>query len=141
MRPALPADAAALAALSTELGYPADSSTLAARLAVLLAAPEQHFVHVVEQHDKVRGWIHGYIRPLLESATCVEIGGLVVAADSRSQGLGAHLLQACEQWAASHGIAELTVRSAEQRLDAHRFYQRHGYRHIKTQLTLRKQLP
>lgn len=133
-------DAAALATLSTQLGYPADPATLAARLAVLLAAPEQHVVYVVETNGRVAGWLHGFVRPLLESATCVEVGGLVVAEDCRGQGLGAQLLAACEQWAAARGIAELTVRCAEHRAAAHLFYRQQGYSHSKTQLTFRKQV-
>ena len=141
LRPAQHADAHALATLSTQLGYPADPATLAARLAVLLTAPEQHFVCVVEAQGQVRGWIHGFVRPLLESATCVEVGGLVVAEDCRGQGLGAQLLAACEQWAATRGIAEVTVRCAEHRAAAHRFYRQQGYSHIKNQLTFRKAVP
>ncbi|MEQ6291288.1 GNAT family N-acetyltransferase [Vogesella sp. GCM10023246] len=138
LRPARATDAAALATLATALGYPTDSATLAARLSVLLAAPEQHLLCVVETEGRVCGWIHGYLRPLLESDSCVEVGGLVVAADCRGQGLGARLLAACEAWAAARGVAEVSVRCAEHRLDAHRFYQREGYSHIKTQLTFRK---
>lgn len=138
LRPASPADAAALAALATQLGYPADARTLAARLDTLLAAPEQHFVCVVEAEGRVCGWIHGYLRPLLESDSCVEVGGLVVAADCRGQGLGARLLSACEAWAAARGVTEVSVRCAEHRHAAHRFYRREGYNHIKTQLTFRK---
>ncbi|MFC3532144.1 GNAT family N-acetyltransferase [Vogesella facilis] len=140
LRPARPADADALAALATQLGYPTDRATLAARLALLLAAPEQHFVCVVEAEGRVCGWIHGFERPLLESDSCVEVGGLVVAEDCRGQGLGARLLAACEAWAAARDVAEVSVRCAEQRHAAHRFYRREGYRHIKTQLTFRKAL-
>ncbi|SCK11917.1 GNAT family N-acetyltransferase [Vogesella sp. LIG4] len=138
LRPARPADAQALATLSTQLGYPVAPATLAARLDTLLAAPEQHVVQVVEVEGRVCGWIHGFVRPLLESATCVEVGGLVVAEDCRGQGLGAQLLAACEAWAAARGIAEVNVRCAEHRSDAHRFYRREGYSHIKNQLTFRK---
>ena len=138
LRPALPGDAAALANLSTQLGYPVDTPTLAARLAVLLAAPMQHMVCVAEQQGQPVGWIHGFVRPLLESATCVEVGGLVVAEYCRGQGLGARLLAACEQWAAAQGIAEVTVRCAEHRAAAHRFYRQQGYQHVKNQLTFRK---
>ena len=140
LRPARQDDTFALAELSTELGYPASHSQLAARLAVLQAAPDSHLVLVAELDGEVCGWIHAYIRPLLESDTAVEIGGLVVATEQRGFGIGAALLTACEQWAQAKGIHTATLRSNTHRHDAHRFYQRHGYIHTKTSLTLRKAL-
>lgn len=140
LRAATAADADTLALLSGELGYAADAATLAARLALLLAAPQQHFVGVAEQDGAVCGWIHAFVRPLLQSDTMLEIGGLVVASRCRGQGIGAALLAACESWALAQGLACVTLRSNSTRLDAHRFYQCHGYRHVKTSLTLRKTL-
>lgn len=140
LRSARPDDCHALAELSTELGYPASHSQLAARLAVLQSMPDSQLVMVAELDDEVCGWIHAYVRPLLESDTAVEIGGLVVATEQRGFGIGASLLTACEQWAKSKNIHTVTLRSNTHRHDAHRFYQRHGYIHTKTSLTLRKAL-
>lgn len=140
LRPAHLDDAADLARLSGELGYPASAAQLRQRLATLLAAPQQHFVCIAQWQGETCGWIHGFVRPLLESDTCVELGGLVVAATQRGHGIGSALLAACEQWAKTQGIHQLGLRSAEHRQDAHRFYRQHGYVHVKTSLTLRKTL-
>jgi len=129
LRPAHPDDAADLARLSGELGYPASAAQL-----------RQHFVCVAQWQGETCGWIHGFVRPLLESDPCVELGGLVVAAAQRGHGIGSALLAACEQWAKMQGIHQLGLRSAEHRQDAHRFYRQHGYVNVKTSLTLRKTL-
>ncbi|HJU49341.1 MAG TPA: hypothetical protein VJ575_01190 [Pseudogulbenkiania sp.] len=75
LRPAHAGDVDALAARSGELGYPSDPARLAARCAALLAAPEQHFVGVVECNGVVCGWIHVFVLTLLEADPSVEIGG------------------------------------------------------------------
>ena len=99
-----------------------------------------HLLLVAEHEHGVCGWLHGYIRPLLESDPALEIGGLVVAETARGQGIGAQLLAAAENWARQQGLTLVTLRSHEQRSDAHRFYQRQGYHVAKRQLCLRKPL-
>jgi len=140
LRPARPDDLAALAPLCGQLGYPATPAQLAPRLAALLARPNVHLILVAESEGRVCGWLHGYVRPLLESDPALEIGGLVVAEAARGQGIGIQLLDAAESWARQQGLTLITLRSHEQRSDAHRFYQRQGYHVAKRQLCLRKPL-
>lgn len=140
LRPAHLDDLPALAPLCGQLGYPATPAQLAPRLAALLARPDVHLVLVAETPGGLCGWLHGYVRPLLESDPALEIGGLVVAETARGQGIGARLLAAAETWARQQGLALVTLRSHEQRSDAHRFYQRQGYHIAKRQLCLRKPL-
>lgn len=134
-------DATALAALATQLGYPTPPDVLARRLAVLLADPAQHAVWLAEDTVGIAGWLHAFVRPLLESDPAVEIGGLIVDERCRGQGVGSLLIAACEQWAARHGLNVITVRCAEARQRAHAFYRHQGYQHRKTQLVFRKTLP
>jgi GNAT superfamily N-acetyltransferase len=140
LRPATLEDATALAPLCGELGYPASAGQLAQRLAALLSQPASHLLLVAEQDGQLCGWVHGYIRPLLESDPALEIGGLVVAERVRGQGIGALLLTAAENWAHQQGVVRVTLRSHEMRVEAHRFYQRQGYHVAKRQLCLRKAL-
>jgi GNAT superfamily N-acetyltransferase len=140
LRPARPDDVAALAPLCGELGYPASAGQLTPRLAALLSQPATHLLLVAENASGLCGWIHGYIRPLLESDPALEIGGMVVAERVRGHGIGALLLTAAETWARQQGVAQVTVRSQEHRTEAHRFYQRQGYQVAKRQLCLRKAL-
>ena len=50
----------------------------------------------------------------------------------RSGGVGKDLLEAAERWAREHGCRTMTVRSRITRERAHRFYEREGYRRVKT---------
>ena len=61
-----------------------------------------------------------------------DIGALVVSAEARSHGIGKLLLAEGEFWARSKGFKSLWVRSNTKRTNAHRFYQREGYRFVKS---------
>jgi GNAT superfamily N-acetyltransferase len=139
VRRATSADAARLAELSEVLGYPVASSSLSSRLERLLARTEDA-VFVAEAESGVVGWIHGAEQELLESGRRCEILGLVVDGAYRSQGVGRILVTAVEQWAASRGLEQVTVRSNVARTESHPFYQRLGYVRIKTQHAYRKAL-
>jgi GNAT superfamily N-acetyltransferase len=49
-------------------------------------------------------------------------------------------LKQAEQWAGERGCCAVSVHSNVIRKDAHRFYERLGYRVVKTQLALRRDL-
>jgi len=140
IRQAKSADAPQLAVLSGQLGYPATAAQMLGRLRGIKRAP-QHAVFVAEPaSDEVIGWIHVSRQPLLEGEIRAEVNGLVVAEGQRSLGAGARLLAAAEDWARKHGCQSMSVRSNVIRERAHRFYERHGYEHYKTQKSFRKPL-
>src|SRR6476620_5087258 len=95
-------DAAAAAALSAELGYPADTDTMRARIKHLSAKPD-HGLFTACQGTRVIGWIHVLEAHHLQGDPRAEIGGLIVAAEARSTGVGALLVQRAEQWAREQG--------------------------------------
>ena len=132
-------DAARLAALSGELGYPATTAEMKERLLRLKPAG-QHAVFVAEHAGQAIGWIHVSVRPLLEVPLRGEINGLVVGEAHRSAGAGALLLQAAEAWARKKKCVGMSVRSNVIRERAHVFYERQGYEHYKTQKAFRKAL-
>jgi GNAT superfamily N-acetyltransferase len=133
-------DAARIAELSGQLGYPATEAQIEKRLRQLMRA-SKHIVLVAEKPGAgVIGWIHASVMNLLESETRVEINGLIVADGHRSVGAGAKLLEAAEQWARRHGCERVNVRSNVIRERAHAFYLRQGYDHYKTQKAFRKAL-
>ena len=138
IRRAKSSDAARLAELSGQLGYPATPKEIAHRLLTIKSA-SQHAVLVAESSErKVIGWLHVNISPLIEVELRAEVNGLVVANDERSHGTGALLLHAAEQWARRRGCKSMSVRSNIIRERAHQFYLRHGYEHYKTQKAFRK---
>lgn len=133
-------DAARLAELSGQLGYPATPAEIRERMKGIRPAA-QHALFVAETKDAgVIGWIHVSKQPLLEGDLRAEINGLIVAEKHRSFGAGARLLAAAEDWAREHGCKGMSVRSNVVRERAHQFYERNGFEHYKTQKSFRKPL-
>ena len=132
-------DASAVASLTGQLGYDVESAALAGRLSKLLERPDQHVV-IAELEGQPVGWVHAAIWEDIESEPFVVIGGLVVDRNHRGQGVGRVLMQQAEKWALEQGCSIVRVWSSSVRVDAHRFYQRLGYRHIKTQHSFAKSL-
>ena len=133
-------DAAAIAELSGQLGYPATAGQVAERLRSL-SPPMQHAVFVAESPDgKVLGWVHVSMQHLIEVDLRAEVNGLVVEENHRSLGAGGKLLAEAEEWARSRGCRTMSVRSNVIRERAHGFYLRNGYEHYKTQKAFRKKL-
>jgi GNAT superfamily N-acetyltransferase len=141
LRPIRTDDAASVAELTTQLGYPVEAEAQAARIADLLAAPQDHLALVaVDDADRPIGWVHvERLRHLEADATAV-LMGVIVDEAHRSDGIGGELLAAAEAWAIGAGCRRMTVRSRIQRERAHRFYLRHGYQVEKTSFVFRKAL-
>lgn len=140
IRRAKSGDAPQIAELSGQLGYPATAAQVSERLRGIKPASE-HAVLVAESaKDGVIGWLHVSKEPLLEVEIRAEVNGLVVADGQRSAGAGARLLAAAEDWARKHGCKSMSVRSNVIRERAHKFYERNGYEHYKTQKSFRKPL-
>jgi len=132
-------DAARLAELSGELGYPTAAREMKERLR--RPRPASNAVFVAENPaGEVIAWLHVSVTPLLEVPLRSEINGLVVAKEQRSRGAGARLLKAAEDWARKRRCQSVSVRSNVIRERAHLFYERNGYEHYKTQKAFRKAL-
>lgn len=139
LRPAHEDDAAAVASLSIQLGYPAVREETATRLRSLAGHPD-HAVLVAEDDATVIAWIHIRGSHLVESAPFAEIAGLVVDERHRGQKIGESLVEAAARWARERGYATLRVRSNTIRERAHAFYERQGFERIKTQVVLSRAL-
>ena len=140
IRKAQPGDAARLADLSGQLGYPVTAAQMRQRLRAIRPT-SLNSVFVAETKDAgVVGWLHVSKQALLESAMRAEVNGLVVAEGHRSFGAGARLIATAEDWARKHGCKFMSVRSNVTRERAHKFYERNGYEHYKTQKSFRKPL-
>jgi GNAT superfamily N-acetyltransferase len=137
IRSALPSDAASIAALSAQMGYPASEEAMVRRLDRVLG-DERHAVFVAEGRDgEVAGWVHVCERLLLLSEPQAAIEGLVVEQADRRQGTGRRLMAEAEQWARARGCTEVKLRSNVEREVAHLFYEAIGYNHAKTQRAYR----
>jgi GNAT superfamily N-acetyltransferase len=133
-------DAPQLAELSGQLGYPSTAAQLRARLRWIKPASLHAVFVAYSAKDGVVGWLHVSRQPLLEVDIRAEVNTLIVAEGQRSLGAGARLLAAAEDWARKHGCKSMSVRSNVIRERAHKFYERNGYEHYKTQKSFRKPL-
>ena len=133
-------DGPRLAMLSGVLGYPVDAGALAGRLTRLLARDDNAVLVAVAASGDVVGWIHALELELLEVERHCEIAGLVVDVAYRGQGVGRQLVEAAERWAADRGQGGMSVRSNIVRAESHPFYERMGYRRVKTQHAYSKAL-
>ena len=139
IRRAKSGDAADLAALSGELGYPATAAEIRSRLSRLKSAANDA-LFVAECDGEVIGWLHVSVNHLIEVPTRAEINAFIVSEKQRSKGAGARLLDAAEKWARGKKCVNMSVRSNVVRERAHVFYERNGYEHYKTQKAFRKPL-
>jgi GNAT superfamily N-acetyltransferase len=139
IRPATIEDAAPIATLSGQLGYPGSAAAMAERLTTVLARRDET-VLVGHESGAVLGWIHAAEQRFLEAEIRCEILGLVVDREHRRKGIGQQLVRAVEWWARNRGIKEMSVRSNVVRPESHPFYERLGYDRTKTQHVYRKKL-
>lgn len=132
-------DVAALTELNAQLGYPTTEAELRERLDPILASPEDAII-VATAADRPIGWIHVAVERGLQGSFVAGLRGLVVDEAHRSSGVGRMLIGAAEEWARRHQCRVITVRSRVTRERAHRFYEREGYRHVKTSHVFEKRL-
>lgn len=132
-------DSQEIARLSSQLGYPVESSQVDERLRMILCSHD-HVVYAAELEEKLVGWIHAHGRVLIESPPFVEISGLIVDSDCRGQNIGKNLVSMCEEWAKSLGYKKIRVRTNGNRMDAIAFYTRIGYNNVKAQQVFDREL-
>jgi GNAT superfamily N-acetyltransferase len=137
IRPATIGDAEKLVPLFAQLGYPTGASLIEARLRELDANSS---VLVAARESALLGFVGVAMQPDFIVGKCAIVLGLVVADGARNRGIGAELLRAAEAWAAQSGARTIVVRSNVIREDAHRFYEREGYRRLKSQHVYEKPL-
>src|ERR1700719_2821780 len=133
-------DAPQLAELSGQLGYPTTAAEITKRMRKLKPASQNALFVAESPGSGVVGWAHVSVTHLVEVGTRAELNGLVVGEGQRSLGAGARLLEAAEEWARKQGCPSMSVRSNVIRERAHKFYERQGYEHYKTQKAFRKPL-
>jgi len=125
---ALPADAAAVAALVIELAQSmGESSPLTAAFAEdYLRSPHSHAL-LAKAGGQAVGLLSYSIRPdLYHAAPTALIEELVVRGPARRQGVGSALLRALFEHLSAAGCAEVSVTTMPDNEHALRFYRSHG---------------
>jgi GNAT superfamily N-acetyltransferase len=138
IRPAGLADVPALVRLVAAMGYAVTAEEVRRRLSQL---PPGHAVFVGVGDAQVRGWCHVFRSHSLIVGPRVEIAGLAVDREHQGSGVGGALLRQAEHWALGHGIDIVFLRSGSERVAAHDFYRKRGYRQVKSQVALSRTLP
>jgi GNAT superfamily N-acetyltransferase len=140
IRCAEPRDAARLAELAGQLGYPATAEEIARRIEETQHSSESCVFVAELAAGEIAGWIGVFVFRSIVDEPRVELSGLVVDENVRSRGIGEKLLDRAEEWAREKGCGEVGLRCNVIRERAHAFYERHGYKSAKTQKSFRKKL-
>lgn len=131
IRPALDADAAAIAQLLEQFGYPTSTEQCLNRLRRMNADTFHTLVAIETSSDRceeLAGFI-GLLR-LQVYTECADIGwvlALAVGQRHRRKGIGTALLNSAESYFRRHGIEQMHLHSAKDNLAAHLFYQANGF--------------
>jgi len=116
LREATESDAAAVARLSGQLGYPMGPATARERLDALAHGGRDAIFVATADAGPVIGWVHVFGARHFVTEPFAEVGGLIVDEACCGQGIGRVLLARAEDWAREH-----------------EFYRHHGYELRKTQ--------
>jgi GNAT superfamily N-acetyltransferase len=133
-------DADRIAELADQLGYPTTVSDMAQRLAELFQQANHAVYVAARSEEEIYGWIHLYVYRSLLSPPMAKVGGIVVDQAWRDQGIGQHLMRKAEDWGRAHGCEAVYLKTNVVREAAHAFYERLGYRNLKSQHVFRKDL-
>lgn len=120
--------------------YPLDKTT--DNFKKILADSKHHFLLVFEDDatKQVLGYVHAEL--YLETYEDVMFNILALAVDRAAQkmGIGSQLMTKIEELAKTQGISQIRLNSGEERLGAHRFYEKIGYVSNKKQKRFYKKL-
>jgi predicted N-acetyltransferase YhbS len=127
IRRATSEDAAEIAPLLDDLGYPSTATQVEARLAAL---PPQELVLVAQVDGRIAGLAGLRVEPLLERDNpWGRLTALVVGTRWRRRGVGESLVRAVEAEARARGCEGIVLSSGHHRDEAHAFYEHLGYEH------------
>jgi Acetyltransferases len=131
IREAINEDAAEIAKLSHQLGYPISTEQTLKNIFAIKQS-ERHAVFVAVD-EKVIGWMGVCYTISLEQAPVCEINGLVTDENNRSKGVAKLLIEKAKQWSRNKGVNTLRLRCNVKRTDTHNFYTHLGFTEVKQQ--------
>jgi GNAT superfamily N-acetyltransferase len=129
IRSATAPDAAEIAPLLGQLGYPSTAEDTFRRLVTLTKSESAATLVATESNRVVGVATVQYIPVLHANEPVAQLMLLVVAETHRRRGIGRLLTERVEQWAVDRGCARMLVVTALERADAHAFYESLGYHH------------
>jgi N-acetylglutamate synthase-like GNAT family acetyltransferase len=127
LRPARAEDAARVAQLLEQLGYPTSPEAAGRRLRALAASRDDD-VWVAERDGSIVGLVAIHVSGALEyDGAVAKVSAIVVDEAARRQGVGEQLMALAEREARRRGCVLLFLTTAERREDAHAFYRSLGF--------------
>ena len=122
-----------LAKLNIDLGYDYPVEKVKKNLKNILDKNIDLLYVAVNENDRAIGFIHFGSYDLIYLDNFIDIIGLVVSNDHRKKGIGKELLDVAENYGKINGYAGVRLVSGEDRIEAHRFYEKCGYHNRKNQ--------
>ena len=119
--------------LSEHWGHPSSSEKMRSGVQEILNHAD-HRVYLIQNEERITGWIHGVYLIHMESGAFVEITGLVVDQTFRRMGMGKILVEKIIEWSRSMNCKKVRVRSNILREEAHPFYTGIGFKEVKRQI-------
>ena len=126
LRDAVPADASAIAALVTQLGYTTTAAVMEPRLRRMLSL-SHHRIIVAESSGAVIGVAGACVDHGVEVDTYGRLTALAVDEKWRRHGIGRLLVEHVEHWCRERGADRITLTSGHHRPESHKFYEALGY--------------
>lgn len=126
VRAAVLADAAAIAGLVTQLGYPTEGAAMEPRLGRMLSL-SHHTIVVAESSGEVVGFVGACVDHGVELNAYGRITALAVDEKWRGRGVGKRLVEQVERWCRERGADRVTLTSGQHRPESHKFYKAIGY--------------
>ncbi|HUQ65141.1 MAG TPA: GNAT family N-acetyltransferase [Flavitalea sp.] len=124
-------DAAAIAALSHQLGYTISEDQTLQNIHALLQS-ERH-VTFVAVDENVIGWMGVSYTVSVESPPLCEIHGLVIDEQYRNKGIGKLLIEKAKEWSRDKAVGKLRLRCNVKRTETHTFYEYISFAEVKQQ--------
>lgn len=124
-------DAADVAVLAGQLGYPCSTGDIRARIEAFSKEPVEQ-LRVARLGTRVAGWVHFHLQRSLTTDSRVELATIVVDEKLRGRGIGARLVAMAEEWGREQGLPKIRLASRVTRPEAHKLYLRLGYTIDKT---------
>jgi predicted N-acetyltransferase YhbS len=118
--------------LNEELGHPCSFEKVRDRIQYITENLDD-IIFVAQMDQEVIGYIHGSPYELLYADSLINIMAFVVKEKYRNLGIGGKLLESFEEYVKTERYAGIRLVSRFERIDAHRFYENHGYINRKDQ--------
>ena len=118
--------------LAENLGYPSSEEKVSEILETVIKHNDHRMI-VAEKQKELVGYIHMVSSLSVGSDRYVEIAALSVLDTYRKRGIGKALIAESKNMAEEKGIEFVRIRSNIIRQEAHKFFEQHGFRNLKTQ--------